>query len=129
MRSSSLLNLLNMLMATVAMYFNALPRHVTCKAKARGVQRFLDTGDAKSTGNMQKHARKCWGNKMVAAADKANNANYVCATTVKGALNPQSIMAVIERKGKGKVTYSHQQHSKTEARCIHELEGVAVWLT
>ena len=28
-----------------------------CKHQSRGVRRFLDKGDAKSTGNMRKHAR------------------------------------------------------------------------
>jgi hypothetical protein len=35
-----------------------------CKGKGRNprcVNRFLDKKDAKSTGNLQKHARLCWG--------------------------------------------------------------------
>jgi ribosome maturation protein Sdo1 len=82
----------------------------------RGVRRFLDTGDAKSTSNMRKHAKKCWSANVVAAADKANNANEVQLTTVKGLLDPQSITATFEWKGKGKVTFSHRQHTKTESR-------------
>jgi hypothetical protein len=89
-----------------------------CKHKSRGVRRFLDKGDAKSTSNMRKHAKKCWGDDVVASADKASNANDVRRTTVKGHLDPQSITAAFERKGKGKVTYSHRQHTKTEARCV-----------
>lgn len=81
-----------------------------------GVRRFLDTGDAKSTSNMRKHAKKCWTAEVVASADKADNANDVRRTTVKGLLDPQSITAAFERKGKGKVTYSHRQHTKTELR-------------
>jgi hypothetical protein len=49
-------------------------------------------------------------------ADKADNANEVRQTTIKGSLDPQSITAAFERKGRDKVTYSHRQHSKTEAR-------------
>ena len=30
-----------------------------CKHKSRGIQIFLDKVDAKSTSNMQKHAKKC----------------------------------------------------------------------
>lgn len=37
-------------------------------------------------------------------------------TTVKGYLNPQSITAAFERKGKGKVKYSYRQHTKTESK-------------
>jgi hypothetical protein len=67
---------------------------------------------------MRKHARKCWGDDIIASADKAANANDVRQTTIKGFLDPQSITAAFERKGKGKVTYSHRQHTKTEARCV-----------
>jgi hypothetical protein len=91
-----------------------------CKHKSRGVRRFLDKGDAKSTGNMRKHAKKCWGDDVVASADKASSANEVRQTTIKGFLDPQSITAAFERKGKGKVTYSHKQHTKTESRYVHE---------
>jgi hypothetical protein len=57
------------------------------------VHRFLDKGDARSTSNMYKHAKKCW---MVTSTDKAKNANKVQATTVMGALNLQSIMVAFE---------------------------------
>ena len=88
------------------------------------MRRFLDKGDAKSTGNMRKHARKCWGNDVVLSADKAQNADEVRATTVSGILNPTSIMAAFERKGKGKVTYSHRQHTRTELRYVNGLWDV-----
>jgi hypothetical protein len=81
-----------------------------------------DTGDAKSTSNIHKHAKKCWSADVVAAADKANNANEMQLMIVKGLLDPQSITAAFEWKGKGKVTFSHRQHTKTESRallCIH----------
>jgi hypothetical protein len=87
-----------------------------CKNKSRGVRRFLDKGDAKSTGNMRKHAKKCWGDDVVGHADKASNANEVRQTTVKATLDPQSITAAFERKGRDKVTYSHRQHTRSEAR-------------
>ena len=73
-------------------------------------------GDAKLTSNMQKHAKRCWGDEVVTSTDQAKNANEVWATMVKGALDPQSIMAAFEQKGKGQVRYSHRQHMKTEAR-------------
>jgi hypothetical protein len=82
----------------------------------RGVRRFLDTGDVKSMSNIRKHAKKCWSADVVAAADEANNANEVWLTTVKGLLDPQSIMVAFEQKGKGKVTFLHRQHTKTESR-------------
>jgi hypothetical protein len=94
--------------------FQCLAKH--CKQKTRSVRRYLDTGDAKSTGNLRKHAKKCWGDEVVASADKAKDAKEVRDTTIKGSLDPQSITAVFERKGKGKVTYSHRQHTKTESK-------------
>jgi hypothetical protein len=69
-----------------------------CLHKSRGVCRFLDKGDAKSTSNMRKHAKKCWGNDIIRSADNANNADEVHRTSIKGALNPQLIMAAFERK-------------------------------
>jgi hypothetical protein len=84
--------------------------------KLRGVRRFLDTGDAKSTGHMCKHAKRCWSAEVVALADRAKSANEVHATTVKGILDPQLITAAFERMGKSKVTFLHRQHTKTELR-------------
>src|SRR5882757_8027605 len=94
--------------------FQCLAKH--CKQKSRSVQRYLDTSDAKSTGNLRKHAKKCWGTEIVATADKAKTTKEVRDTTVKGYLDPQSITAAFERKGKGKVMYSYRQHTKTEAK-------------
>jgi len=94
--------------------FQCLAKH--CKQKSRSVRRYLDTSDAKSTGNLRKHAKKCWGTEIVATADKAKTTKEVRDTTVKGYLDPQSITAAFERKGKGKVTYSYRQHTKTEAK-------------
>jgi len=65
---------------------------------------------------MRKHTKKCWGDTVAASEDKAKNAKEVWAMTVKGALDPQLITAALERKVKGKVKYSHQQHTKTEVR-------------
>ncbi len=94
--------------------FQCLTKH--CKQKSRSVWRYLDTSDAKSTSNLRKHTKKCWGNEIVATADKAKTTKEVWDTTVKGYLDPQSITAAFEWKGKGKVTYSYRQHTKTEAK-------------
>ena len=44
---------------------------IHCKGKINGrmVCRYLDTGDAKSASNLCKHAKICWGEEVVAAAD------------------------------------------------------------
>ena len=46
-----------------------------CKGKGNGhpVCRYLDMSDFKSTGNLRKHARTCWGVETVAAADETGN--------------------------------------------------------
>jgi hypothetical protein len=79
-----------------------------CKAKVR---RFLDKGDARSTGNMRKHVQACWGEDVLQAADQAKDANEVRKNIVGSFLRNGSITASFERKGKGKVTYSHWQHT------------------
>ena len=76
----------------------------------------MDKGNTKSTSNMRKHAKKCWGDAVVASADKAKNVKEAQATTIKGTLYLQLIKAAFKRKDKGKVNYSHQQHNKTELR-------------
>ena len=37
------------------------------------LQGYLDTGDAKSTSNLCKHVRICWGVETVVAADETQN--------------------------------------------------------
>ncbi|KAF8869378.1 hypothetical protein BD779DRAFT_1614497 [Infundibulicybe gibba] len=79
-----------------------------CGAKGckKGVCRYLDKSDAKSTSNMRKHAKSCWG--------LETDANEVRDTAAS--LKDGSITATFERIGKGKVTYSHQQHTKAETK-------------
>jgi hypothetical protein len=84
-------------------------------AKPLNVRQFLDTCDAKSTGNLQKHARLCWGTDII---DKANEAKDI--TSIRNGLaaaqkqRDGSITASFERLGKGKVTYMIRQHTYTE---------------
>jgi hypothetical protein len=54
----------------------------------------------------------------VASADNATNANEVCNTTIKQHLDPHSIVAAFERKGKGQVAYSLRQYMKMKARQV-----------
>ncbi|KAF9219071.1 hypothetical protein BS17DRAFT_798346 [Gyrodon lividus] len=71
-----------------------------CKVK---VQRYLDKKDACSTGNMHKHVKGCCGDKVLQASDSAVNANEVRSK-------------ISYAMCKGKVTYSHQQHTHIETR-------------
>lgn len=94
-------------------------RAKNCKGKGNGrmVCRYLDTSDAKSTSNLRKHARLCWGVETVAAADEAGNLG-AALDLIKRTHSDGSITEAFERQGKSKVTYSHRQHTTTQARCV-----------
>jgi hypothetical protein len=89
---------------------------VHCKGKANGrkVRRYLDTTDAKSTGNLRKHAKVCWGDEAVAAADATKNVGVARETLSK--MKDSSIAAAFQRVSKDKMTYSHRQHTIAETR-------------
>jgi hypothetical protein len=96
--------------------FECATTHCLGKGNGHMVRRYLNTGDAKSTSNLRKHAKICWGEEAVAAA---NNTKDVRAA--RGALGKLksvngSITAAFERVAKSKVTYSHRQHTTTEAQ-------------
>lgn len=105
-------------------YINGRRVHVfectapNCKGKANGrkVRRYLDTTDAKSTSNLRKHAKICWGEEPVAAADATKNVH--AAREALGKYKDSSITAAFRRVAKGKVTYSHRQHTTAEARYV-----------
>ncbi|KAG1760281.1 hypothetical protein EDD22DRAFT_781373, partial [Suillus occidentalis] len=114
--------------APIYSFFNPVPviGHVngqrfhafSCCTKGcnQSIRRFLDKADAKSTSNMRKHAKKCWGTETVEIVDKAKNATVARESIIEPLCTTGSITAAFERKGKGKVTYSHRQHTKTESR-------------
>src|SRR5437763_10762735 len=77
---------------------------------------FLNKGDAFSTGNLRKHAKTCWGEEAVKAANEAKDVSEAREKVVHALNRSGSIDAAFERKGKGKVTYSNRQHTKMEAR-------------
>lgn len=86
------------------------------KGNSRIVCRYLDTGDAKSTSNLRKHAK--WKEDAVATAD--NMRNVQAAPEVLGKMKPgnASITEAFKRAAKGTVTYSHHQHTITEAQWV-----------
>ena len=77
---------------------------------------FLDTKDSHSTLNLCKHAKSCWGNEVVSAADDAKNAEEVRTKIVPNYLQDGSITAAFKKKGKGNITYSHRQHTHQEMK-------------
>jgi uncharacterized glyoxalase superfamily protein PhnB len=107
-------------------YFNDRRAHVfsciaqVCKGKgksSRHVNRFVDKGDASSTSNLRKHAKICWGDDIVMAADATKDVKLARSVVAKSGLGNASITAMFERaKDQGAVTYSHRQHTKTETK-------------
>ncbi|KAF8257665.1 hypothetical protein EI94DRAFT_1556419, partial [Lactarius quietus] len=88
----------------------------SCHGWSRFVRRYLDTGDAKSTSNLRRHAKLCWGEEIVTTADDARNAKTAREALRHGKKVNGSIMSAFQRIAKGQVTYSHCQHTKLEAR-------------
>jgi hypothetical protein len=82
------------------------------------VCRYLDTSDAKSTGNLRKHAKVCWTDEVVAHADATKDVKTAREALASLENVDGSITAAFERVAKSKVTYSHRQHTKTEARYV-----------
>ncbi|KAF8870858.1 hypothetical protein BD779DRAFT_1399002, partial [Infundibulicybe gibba] len=87
----------------------------SCMNKSRNVRHYLDKGDSKSTGNMLKHARKCWGIDVVEAACLAKSADEVRAITIRGVLHANSITTAFKRTGNN-ITYSHKQHTRAQSK-------------
>ena len=80
------------------------------------IHRFLDTKDSRSTGNMHKHVKTCWGLPALEAADSAANADDVHMKIVPGILHDGSITVAFERKGKGKIPSSNRPHTCQEIK-------------
>jgi hypothetical protein len=89
-----------------------------CRCKSRLVCCFLDKGDAKSTSNLRRHAKQCWGEETVAAADNTRDVKAMRDALANHKDVDGSITAAFQFSGKGKVTYSHRQHTKPEARYV-----------
>lgn len=102
-------------------YVNARRCHVfKCAAKSceQHIRRFLDKADAGSTSNLRRHAISCWGEASVKAVLGPANLKEAHGS-VKDIKKTGSITASFERKGKGKVSSSHKQHTKAETKYGH----------
>jgi hypothetical protein len=91
----------------------------TCKGKGkngRSVWRFLGTSDSTSTSNLRRHAKICRSEETIVVASNAKDVHAAWAVLAKSNLKDGSITAAFERVGKEKVTYSHRQHTRTEAQ-------------
>jgi hypothetical protein len=65
---------------------------------------------------MAKHVKSCWGEPAYKAAQEVKTAESAHEGVVISILRTGSITAAFERKGQGKVTFLHWQHTKTETR-------------
>ena len=89
-----------------------------CKGKGTNkwiVQCYLNTLDWMSSSNLKQHAILCWGGDTVGKALDAK-VDIESARKILGGHQDGSITAAFERKGKGKVSYSHRQHPKAETQ-------------
>ncbi|KAH9010166.1 hypothetical protein EDB83DRAFT_2183594, partial [Lactarius deliciosus] len=94
------------------------------KGNGRMVRRYLDTSDAKSTGNLRKHAKGCWGDEVVVAADATKNVQAARDALEKVKSVDGSITAAFQHIAKDKITYSHRQLTAIEA-CAKFVRWVA----
>ena len=70
----------------------------------------------KSTSGLHWHVTKCWGAEMVKLADGTKDLEAARMVLLKSKLCDGTITAEFKHIGKGKVTFSHHQHTSTEAR-------------
>ena len=90
----------------------------------RHVRRYLDKGDAKSTSNLRRHAKGCWGREAIEAADNTKDAFAARDAMAKAIPRDGSLTSVFARIGKqDRVTYSHRQHTRAEVRV-----GIVRWV-
>jgi hypothetical protein len=97
-------------------------RYHSFRCAARGckqrIRQYLDKKDGKSMGNLRKHAKSCWGAEAVEAAGTVKTAAEAREHIAKPLQTNGSITAVFEQTKKGKITYSHRQHTKTETKWV-----------
>ncbi|KAF9029672.1 hypothetical protein BJ165DRAFT_1315297, partial [Panaeolus papilionaceus] len=86
--------------------------HCFAKSCKKSVNRFTDKKDAGSTGNLHKHARKCWGKETIAAAMSVKTATEAREILLKS--KDGSLPEFFRVNGNGKLSYSHRQHTKTQ---------------
>ena len=92
-----------------------------CLRRTRLVRRFLDKGDAKSTSNLWRHAKICWGSEAVEAADGTQDIKAARAALHSMKTTNGSITAAFQQVAQGKAVYSHRQHTKNEARYVYHI--------
>lgn len=81
------------------------------------VRRYLATTDTKSTSNMRRHVKSCWGKEALDAADAMKT-----AANAKDAISTywrtQDIKVAFGNVGKKTVSFSTHQHTPSETRYV-----------
>ena len=91
--------------------------HCGNKGCTTKITRWLDKGDSRSTSNLRKHTRKCWGDEILKAADGMKIVQAKEAVSIFVRTGSIRMVFKIQKKGK-KETYSNRQHTKTEIRFV-----------
>ncbi len=90
-----------------------------CAARGCGktLQRFHDTHDRSSSGNLHKHTRLCWGEEAVGQAKAIGDATRVRSCIVQGLQKNSDITEYFRlEKAAKKPLYLHQQMSRAQTR-------------
>ncbi len=84
------------------------------------ITHYLDTKDAQSMSNLRKHAWKCWGEDIIKEADELGNVGAAWSLLKTPEVDKWNglITAHFKQQGKGRVMYSHCQHTKVKLRYI-----------
>ncbi|EPS93986.1 hypothetical protein FOMPIDRAFT_64676 [Fomitopsis schrenkii] len=83
-----------------------------CKQQVR---RYHGTGDTKSTGNLRKHVKSCWGAEALHAADLKDSA-VNAQDAVRTYRRTHDIKVAFGNVGKKTVSFSTRQHTPSETR-------------
>ena len=89
--------------------------HCAANGCQKGVRCFLDKGNRRSTGNMCKHMKACWGEDVLQQVLQIKD-HHMAHKAVKNYKKNGTITTAFEWKGKGKVKYSHLPLTKMEMR-------------
>jgi hypothetical protein len=79
------------------------------------INRFDDTGDKRSTGNLGRHASDCWGHLAVERAKQLGKADDARELVVKPLIKYGTLTAAFEAQG-DKQRYSALPHTHAEIR-------------
>ncbi|TFY69264.1 hypothetical protein EVJ58_g529 [Rhodofomes roseus] len=81
----------------------------------RDIRRYLNSKDARSTSNLRKHVKQCWGEEALGAADRMSTSSKA-KDSVKKYRRTQNLKVAFGAASKKSFHYSTIQHTPTETR-------------